>query len=78
MKRDDHNNDDEMLTEEDLARIFRVHPKFFSKLRVEGGGPIFLKIGSKVLYEQADVEAWKQRQKRTSTSDPGPDDKGPV
>ncbi len=62
-----------LLTEAELARMFRVHPKFFAKLRVTGGGPIFLKIGTAIRYEPAEVEAWKKRQGRSSTSDTGPD-----
>ncbi|MGE8942034.1 helix-turn-helix transcriptional regulator [Leptospira interrogans] len=70
-------NDDKLLTEQELARIFRVHSKFFSKLRVEGGGPIYLKIGTAVRYPWSEVKAWEERQKRSSTSDPGPDDLEP-
>lgn len=41
-----------------------------AKLRVIGGGPPFLKLGSKVLYEESDVQAWITSQgKRRSTSD---------
>ena len=66
-----------LLTEAELARMFRVHPKFFAKLRVTGGGPIFLKIGTAIRYEPAEVEAWKERRKRRSTCDPGSDDLEP-
>lgn len=46
-----------------------------AKLRVLGGGPRFLKLGSKVLYEAADLDAWiAAHGKRRSTSDaPAPD-----
>ena len=41
-----------------------------AKLRVTGGGPPFLKFGSKVLYDLSDLEAWIAAQgKRRSTSD---------
>ena len=43
-----------------------------AKLRVNGGGPLFRKIGSKVLYDDADLTAWIDAQgKRRSTSDAG-------
>ncbi len=40
--------------------------------RNRGGGPIFSKRGSVVLYDIRDVEAWIAEGRRTSTSDPGP------
>ena len=41
-----------------------------AKLRVKGGGPPFVKLGAKVLYEMGDLEAWIAAQgKRSSTSD---------
>ena len=41
-----------------------------AKLRVTGGGPPFIKLGARVLYESADLEAWVAAQgKRRSTSD---------
>ena len=66
-----------LLTEAELAKMFRVHPKFFAKLRVTGGGPIILKIGTAVRYPWSEVKVWEERRKRRSTSDPGPDDPEP-
>jgi hypothetical protein len=41
-----------------------------AKLRVIGGGPPFVKLGTNVLYDQTDVAAWIAAQgKRRSTSD---------
>lgn len=41
-----------------------------AKLRVLGGGPPFVKLGAKVLYDESDVETWIAAQgKRRSTSD---------
>ncbi|GJG87434.1 hypothetical protein tb265_26150 [Gemmatimonadetes bacterium T265] len=43
-----------------------------AKLRVNGGGPQFVKLGAKVLYDDADLSAWIAAQgKRRSTSDVG-------
>jgi predicted DNA-binding transcriptional regulator AlpA len=42
------------------------------KLRVTGGGPKFIKIGKKVIYDiEGDVDPWLERQKRASTCDTG-------
>lgn len=41
-----------------------------AKLRVNGGGPPFTKLGAKVLYEEADLAAWIAAQgKRRSTAE---------
>lgn len=41
-----------------------------AKLRVIGGGPPFIKLGARVLYDEADVAGWIASQgKRRSTSD---------
>lgn len=41
------------------------------QLRQRGGGPLFIKIGRRVLYDWVDVQEWLDRQKRVSTSDDG-------
>lgn len=41
------------------------------KLRVYGGGPAFIKIGRRVSYDPADLDAWLALNKRRSTSDLG-------
>jgi hypothetical protein len=41
------------------------------KLRLSGGGPIFIKRGRTVLYRQADLDAWLESLRRRSTSDDG-------
>ncbi len=42
-----------------------------NKLRVFGGGPIFLKLGRRVIYEIADLDDWLASKRRSSTSDDG-------
>lgn len=42
-----------------------------NKLRVFGGGPIFYKLGRRVAYDTADLEAWLAERRRRSTSDDG-------
>jgi predicted DNA-binding transcriptional regulator AlpA len=39
------------------------------KLRLTGGGPAFYKVGARVVYEPADLDAWIAQHKRRSTSD---------
>ena len=43
-----------------------------NKLRVVGGGPVFLKLGRRVAYDVADLDRWLGTKRRRSTSDAGP------
>lgn len=40
-----------------------------NKLRVFGGGPAYLKLRRKVLYERSDLDAWLADKKHGSTSE---------
>lgn len=40
-----------------------------NKLRVFGGGPVFLKLGRRVAYRIEDLDAWLAARLRRSTSD---------
>ncbi len=41
------------------------------KLRIYGGGPTFSKLGRRVVYRAADLDAWLNQNRRRSTSDSG-------
>jgi predicted DNA-binding transcriptional regulator AlpA len=38
------------------------------KMRCLGGGPAYLKLGRRVVYEVADLDAWKAARRTLSTS----------
>jgi predicted DNA-binding transcriptional regulator AlpA len=40
-----------------------------NKLRVFGGGPVFLKLGRRVVYDISDLDEWLASKRRRSTSD---------
>lgn len=42
-----------------------------NRLRVNGGGPIFLKVSARVIYLKKDLDAWLESHARRSTSDQG-------
>lgn len=54
---------------EDAARFVGVSASVLNKLRVYGGGPAYLKIGRRVLYETAALENWVASKRRLSTSE---------
>lgn len=60
-------NSPKFLTAEDLMKrwLGRVSPATLATWRTRGGGPAFTKIGGRVLYALADVEAWEAKNRRT-------------
>lgn len=44
----------------------------FEKLRLTGGGPVYSKIGRRVVYRVEDLDAWLAANRRRSTSDVRP------
>ncbi len=40
-----------------------------AKLRVYGGGPRFIKLGRRVVYDSRDLDSWMESRKRSSTSE---------
>ena len=57
-----------LLNVTEAAERLSVSASYLNKLRVTGGGPPFIKIGARVAYDQADIAAWLDAQKRTTTS----------
>jgi hypothetical protein len=48
-----------------------ISPRTLQKWRVCGGGPLFLKVGRRIRYTEADLVTWLNAQRRRSTSDRG-------
>jgi predicted DNA-binding transcriptional regulator AlpA len=44
----------------------------FAKLRLYGGGPMFLKLGRRVVYHPGDLDRWLAEHRRASTSECAP------
>lgn len=69
MKPDTTPFNDTFLTETDLARRWNLRSaKKLQADRAKGGGCPYLKIGGVVRYRLADVLAFEESSKRTSTS----------
>ena len=60
-----------LFNTEQAADALRVSPRTLEKMRVEGRGPKFFKIGRLVYYSAETLEEWKRSRLRTSTSDRG-------
>ncbi len=48
------------LNQIDLARRWRISPRTLERWRWLGEGPRYLKLGGRVLYRAADIEAYEQ------------------
>lgn len=47
-----------LLTEKDLSTLAKLSPAMLQKMRREGKGPAFVRIGAAIRYPEADVTAW--------------------
>lgn len=61
------------LTTSEAAAYLQVAASTLCKLRLTGGGPVFMKLGARrVVYDLADLEAWAAACRRKSTSHVSP------
>lgn len=54
----------------EAARFLSLSYRTLEKHRSFGTGPAYRKIGGRVVYAVADLQAWAERGTQTSTSDP--------
>ncbi len=47
-----------LLTEKDLSALAKLSPAMLQKMRREGKGPAYVRIGAAIRYPEADVSAW--------------------
>lgn len=59
----------EILDAAAAAAYLCIAKSTLAKLRLSGDGPIFIKIGRRVLYRLSDLDAYLDTCRRTSTSD---------
>ncbi len=59
----------QLLNTKQAAKIVGLSHRTMERLRLVGGGPTYVKLGTRVLYSPADLAAWVQAHRRTSTSD---------
>lgn len=51
------------------ARFVGLSESTLAKLRLNGNGPVYCKLGRRVLYRPADLEQWLQSRVARDTSD---------
>ena len=52
----------------EAADFLGLSKSTLDKLRCVGGGPVYIKLGRKVVYDVGDLEAWTQQGRRSNTS----------
>lgn len=57
----------------EAARLLSLSHRTLEKHRCYGTGPRYSKVGGRVVYAVADLQAWIDRGVKASTSDPGHD-----
>lgn len=60
-----------LLTEAEAARILKVAGQTLRIWRLKGKGPEFIKLGSAVRYDEAEVTRFIEAGRRRSTSETG-------
>jgi predicted DNA-binding transcriptional regulator AlpA len=58
-----------VVTASEAARLVGLSASTLAKLRLNGNGPAYCKLGRRVLYRPADLEAWLQSRITRDTSD---------
>lgn len=59
-----------LLTQREAALALRLSERTLERSRVTGCGPMFVKLGRRVLYRQSDLNEWIGSRVRKSTSEP--------
>ncbi len=62
---------DRLLTPDAAGAVLGIARQTLARWRVEGKGPPFIKLGSRVAYRRATLDAWVLERERRSTSDLG-------
>lgn len=57
------------LIPREAANYTRLSASMLAKLRVSGGGPEYIKLGRKVIYDRDALDAWLASRVRRNTSE---------
>ncbi len=61
--------DSTYLTVKEASAHLRVSKSYLDKLRIYGGGPLFVHLGRKILYLRSDLDTWARDRRVASTSE---------
>jgi len=57
------------LTADEAAKVLGLAPSTLAKLRLSGNGPVYCKLGRRVIYRREDLDAWLESRVARNTSD---------
>ena len=58
-----------LLSAKETARLLGLASQTPAKMRLQGSGPRYVKLGRRVFYDPADLSEWLEANKRRSTSE---------
>lgn len=58
-----------MLTTAEAAKVIGKSESWLNHSRATGDGPVFLKLGGAVRYQESDLRAWIESRRRTAIYD---------
>ena len=58
-----------LLTPEQVGQRYGMATSTLAKMRLSGSGPVFVKLGRRVLYRQDDLDTWVSENRFRSTSE---------
>ena len=58
------------LDQKDLAKRWLISPRTLEQWRWQGRGPLYLKIGGRVVYRLSDIEAFESARVHANTIGP--------
>jgi hypothetical protein len=61
------------LNQNGAAKMLGLSGRTLEKFRLDGRGPVYRKFGRRILYHPDDLLSWADAQRRSSTSDVGPE-----
>jgi hypothetical protein len=59
----------EVLSQRELAQRWRISPRTLERWRCLGQGPAFLKLGRRIAYRVADIEAFEAAQRHAPSEE---------
>jgi len=63
-----HEGHDVLLTAQQAGELLRLAPQTLAIYRCKGGGPVFQRIGRRVMYRRRAIDAWLKEREFPHTS----------
>ncbi len=60
----------QLLDEKDVAEVFRISRQTLRVWRMNGRGPIFIRVGRCIRYRREDLDVWLEKQAIANAPEP--------